>query len=103
MDDGAALSPHERKILADIEQRLQADVELQRTLRSRPRLRVIARRSLAAGVLCTLAALRFPVRRTAYGVRRRCGIRRGAVSAAEGAGESARRSAVCRRPDGAAS
>ncbi|MFI1940863.1 DUF3040 domain-containing protein [Streptomyces purpureus] len=57
MDEGPALSPHERKILADIEQSLQADVEFQRTLRARPRRRALARRPLAAGILCTLAVL----------------------------------------------
>ncbi|MFG2972434.1 DUF3040 domain-containing protein [Streptomyces sp. NPDC048331] len=55
MDEGPALPPHERKILADIEQSLQADVECQRTLRSRRR--AIAPRPLAAGILCTLAVL----------------------------------------------
>ncbi len=44
MDEGPALSPHERKILADIEQSLESDIDLQRTLHSRPRLRAIARR-----------------------------------------------------------
>ncbi|AYV26327.1 DUF3040 domain-containing protein [Streptomyces avidinii] len=57
MDEGPALSPHERKVLADIEQTLDADVELQRTLRSRSRLHAIARRPLAAGIVCVLAAL----------------------------------------------
>ncbi|MCC9711914.1 MULTISPECIES: DUF3040 domain-containing protein [unclassified Streptomyces] len=57
MDEGPALSPHERKILADIEQSLDSDVELQRTLRTRSRLHAIARRPLAAGILCTPAVL----------------------------------------------
>ena len=56
MDEGPALSPQERKILADIEQTLEADVELQRTLRSTSRRRLIARPPLA-GIICTLAVL----------------------------------------------
>ncbi|MEU6756808.1 DUF3040 domain-containing protein [Streptomyces sp. NPDC046685] len=57
MDEGPALSPQERRILADIEQTLEADVELQHTLRSEARRRLVARRSLAAGTICTLAVL----------------------------------------------
>ncbi|MFG2868844.1 DUF3040 domain-containing protein [Streptomyces zaomyceticus] len=57
MDEGPALSPQERKILADIEQTLEADVELQHTLRSTSRRRVIAWPPLAAGIICILAVL----------------------------------------------
>ncbi|APU43396.1 DUF3040 domain-containing protein [Streptomyces sp. TN58] len=57
MDEGPALSPRERKILSDIEQILEADVELQHTLSSTAPPRVIAWSPLAAGIICILAVL----------------------------------------------
>ncbi|KOV71809.1 hypothetical protein ADL00_07100 [Streptomyces sp. AS58] len=54
MDEGPALSPRERKILADIEHDLSAD---ERALRPWSGPRAMVRLPLAAAVIYTLAAL----------------------------------------------